>query len=47
MVTLTSSVTRPIFWLILTPVGIQHGFEEDEKVEGFPHSPPPGLQSTS
>lgn len=31
-----SSVTRPILWLILTPVGLQNGFEENEKVPGFP-----------
>lgn len=31
-----SSVTRPILWLILTPVGLQNGFEENENVPGFP-----------
>lgn len=31
-----SSVTRPILWLILTPVGLQNGFEENEKVASFP-----------
>lgn len=37
---------RPILWLILTPVGIQNGFEEHEKVEGFPHFQSPGFQFT-
>lgn len=31
-----SSVSRPILWLILTPVGLQSGFEENEKVASFP-----------
>lgn len=31
-----SSVTRSILWLILTPVGLQNGFEENDKVPGFP-----------
>lgn len=37
---------RPILWLVLTPVGIQNGFEEHEKVEGFPHFQSPGFQFT-
>ena len=42
-----SSVTRPILWLILTPVGMQNGFEENENVPGFAHPQSPGFLPTS